>query len=206
MSKLCRPGRNNPIEMSFVIFPERMVRSRLVRSCLEPMPCSRRHQQALAFQGAALATSNPPGGCATRMDFPKIFLRKLARCLRLQPDLDRAADSLGLCWNVRLFAARAKHPLRADYLHQSFVRAKPSLYSIRWPRLLSSIGHLAFPSRSLRQGFTFRLSPLVHSWTRPMTFGTRPRRVGQRGRCLPGDEATLITGYGRQNGSETSVR
>jgi hypothetical protein len=69
-----------------------------------------------------------------------------------QPELDHAADGgLGFRWNVRLFAARAKHPLRADYLHQSFIRAKPSLYAIRRPRLLSSIGHFAFPSRSLRQ-------------------------------------------------------
>src|SRR6202021_144286 len=60
-----------------------------------------------------------------------------------QPELDHGG--LGFRWNVRLFAARAKHPLRADYLHQSFVRAKPSLYSIRRPRLLFSIGHFPFP-------------------------------------------------------------
>src|ERR1700733_12822989 len=70
-----------------------------------------------------------------------------------QPDLDRAADGgLGFRWNVRLFAACAKHPLRADYLHQSFVRAKPPLYSIRGPRLLSSIGHFAFPPHKLYVG------------------------------------------------------
>ena len=41
------------------------------------------------------------------------------------PDLDLAADEgLGFRWNVRLFAAGAKHPFSANYLRQSFVRAK----------------------------------------------------------------------------------
>jgi hypothetical protein len=59
-----------------------------------------------------------------------------------QPELDHAADGgLGFRWNVRLFAAGAKHPFSANYLHQSFVGAKSSLYSISRPRLLFSIGH-----------------------------------------------------------------
>jgi hypothetical protein len=65
-----------------------------------------------------------------------------------QPELDHAADGgLGFRWNVRLFAAGAKHPFSANYLHQSFVSAKSSLYSISGPRLLFSIGHFAFPHR-----------------------------------------------------------
>jgi hypothetical protein len=70
-----------------------------------------------------------------------------------QPDLDQAADGgLGFRWNVRLFAARAQHPFSANYLHQSFARAKSSLYSIRRPTLLFSIGHFAFPHRELYVG------------------------------------------------------
>src|ERR1700733_12231710 len=72
---------------------------------------------------------------------------------RLQPDLDEAADGgLGFRWNVRLFAAGEKYPLGTNDFHQSFARAESSLYSISRPRLLSSIGHFAFPHRELYVG------------------------------------------------------
>jgi hypothetical protein len=95
MSKLYRPGRNNPIEMSFVTYPERLAQFQLAQVYFEPKTCSRMSQQAVAFQGRAPATSNPPAASAKRMvprNRPERdgFLSKSALRLRLEPNLDQA--------------------------------------------------------------------------------------------------------------------
>ena len=76
-----------------------------------------------------------------------------------QPNLDRADGGLGFRWNVRLFAACAKHPFSANHLHQSFVYTESSLYSITRPRLLFSIGH--FPLRFIESPSLFAFFRIV---------------------------------------------
>jgi hypothetical protein len=58
--------------------------------------------------------------------------------------LSSAPDGLGSHQNVRLLAAREKHPLRAHYLYHCFVRTKLSLYLCSRPALLVLIAHFAF--------------------------------------------------------------
>ena len=82
MSKLHRPGRNTPTEMSF-LKTGRGAKFGSAQFCFEPTTCSRIGQQTVAFQGTAPATSNPPGVTV----YASIFLHYVeAWCLNRRSD------------------------------------------------------------------------------------------------------------------------